>query len=55
MDKVEILVDNLRKECFAKFAGSATLEAMEGRLMTKFPDFDRKLDTVREDLIVLRN
>jgi hypothetical protein len=44
MDKVEILVDNLRKECFAKFAGSASLEGMEARLMTKFPDFERKLE-----------
>ena len=44
MDKVEILVENLRKECFAKFVGAASLEGMEARLMNKFPEFERKLD-----------
>lgn len=55
MDKVEILVDNLRKESFAKFVRAASLEAMEGRLMTKFPEFERKLEQLKEDGNVLRN
>lgn len=55
MDKVEILIDNLRKECFAKFVGVASLEGMEGRLMNKFPEFERKLDQLKEDGNFFRN
>ena len=55
MDKVEILVENLRKECYSKFAGSASLEGMESRLMNKFPDFERKLDHLKDEGIVMRN
>lgn len=55
MDKVETLIDNLRKECFAKFVGVASLEGMEGRLMNKFPEFDRKLDQLKEEGNFIRN
>jgi hypothetical protein len=28
---------------------------MEGRLMTKFPDFERKIETLRDDISVIRS
>ena len=55
MDKVDTLVDALRKECQAKYTGSASLEAMEGRLMSKFPDFERQIQSTKEDVIGLKN
>jgi hypothetical protein len=53
--KVEILVDNLRKECYSIFGCSASLERMESRLMNKVPDFERKLEHLKDEGIVMRN